>query len=456
MSTRVSLDLSLAVAPRVKGGVAEDKLLSHPRAKGAVPAVLDAVKQGRLGFWSLPDDVALAKRCADMAASLQERFDTLVVFGIGGSSLGGRMLVEALATPERVRSVRFIDNVDPVRFERALAELDLERTCFNVISKSGGTVETAAQFVILRDRLKQRFGDDGYRARVVATTDPDKGLMREIAAADGLEMLPIPGNVGGRFSVLTAVGLLPAAFAGVDVGALLEGARAMRERCAQGDVATNPALALAALHHLADTELGRKIHVVMPYGDRLRAFGEWYCQLWGESLGKARTRGGEEVHVGPTPVVAVGTTDQHSQIQLYVEGPEDKLINFVAVAEQEEQAAFPANPPEGYAYLKGHTMAGLFDAERRGTALALARLGRPSTTTILERVAPDALGGLLFLWEAATAFAGELYDIDAFDQPGVEMGKRIAFALMGREGYDDALAGIGELQKPDPRWVLEG
>lgn len=456
MSSRVTLDLSLALAPRVKGGVPQDQLLSHPRAKGAVPAVLEAVKAGKLGFWELPSDAALAQRCADVAKKLKGSFDTLVVFGIGGSSLGGRMLVEALAPPEGIPSVRFVDNVDPVRFERALLDLDLERTCFNVISKSGGTVETAAQFVIVRDLLKQRLGDEGYRARVVATTDPAKGLMHDIASGDGLEMLPIPGNVGGRFSVLTAVGLLPAAFAGVDVAALLDGAMAMRERCSGDDVAKNPALALAALHHLADTKLGRKIHVVMPYSDRLRAFGEWYCQLWGESLGKAKSRAGQEVHVGPTPVVAVGSTDQHSQIQLYVEGPEDKLLDFIAVKEHGAEAPFPSSLPEGYAYLQGHTMAGLFDAERRGTALALARLGRPSTMTTIERVSPEAIGGLVFLWEAATAFAGELYDIDSFDQPGVEMGKQIAFALMGRRGFEDALAGLGELQSPDPKWVLDG
>lgn len=453
--TGIALDLSLALAPRVAGGVAVETLRAHPRAEAAVPAVLAAVESGELGFWQLPSQDHVADACIDMATRLRERFDQIVVLGIGGSSLGGRMLLEALADGEGQRRVRFIDNVDPVRFERALSGLDLERTCFNVISKSGGTVETAAQFVVLRDRLLQAFGPSGYAERMIATTDPEKGLMREIAEDDGLQTLGIPGNVGGRFSVLTAVGLLPAAFAGVDVRGLLAGALDMRARCMTDEVTTNPALALAALHHLADTQLGRKIHVVMPYADRLRALGEWYCQLWGESLGKATTRGGEEVHVGPTPIVAVGSTDQHSQIQLYVEGPEDKLVNFIAVAELEEQTPFPASLPEGYRYLAGHSMAGLFDAERRGTALALARLGRPSTTTTLERIDAAALGGLIFLWEAATAFAGELYDINAFDQPGVEMGKQIAYALMGRAGYEDALQGLEGLTESDPAWCMK-
>lgn len=448
---RVTLDLSLALAPRVSGGVPSNELLSHPRAKAAVPGVLEAVKSGALGFWDLPDDVALAERCEEAARTLRERFDRLVVLGIGGSSLGGRMLIEGLALdPSRVF---FVDNVDPVRFAGVMESLDLERTAFNVISKSGGTVETAAQFVVVRDRLRRAFGDEGYRARTLATTDEKQGLMREIADADGLVTLPIPDNVGGRFSVLTAVGLLPAAFAGLDVRALLEGASSMRARCASDDVKRNPALAHAAVHHLADTKLSRPIHVLMPYCDRLRPFGEWYGQLWGESLGKAKARDGRQVNVGPTPVVAVGSTDQHSQIQLYVEGPNDKVITFIRVEEPAETVGFPDDMPAGYAYLKGHTMAGLLDAEQRGTQLALARLGRPTLTLSVSRMDERALGELLFLYEASTAFSGELYDIDAFDQPGVEMGKQIAFALMGREGYDDALSGLDSLKEPDPDWV---
>ncbi|MFZ9888921.1 MAG: glucose-6-phosphate isomerase, partial [Myxococcota bacterium] len=352
---RVTLDLSLALAPRVGGGVPEASLRAHPRTAVAVPAVLAAVEKDQLGFWTLPDDTALAARVRELAAQLRERFDRLVILGSGGSSLGGRMLLEALAAePGRVL---LVDNVDPVRFERTLASLDLERTAFNVISKSGGTVETAAQFVVLRDRLRRAFGDEGYRARVIATTDDAKGLMREIADADGLRTLPIPDNVGGRFSVLTAVGLLPAAYAGIDLEQLQAGARSMRSRCTSSDLSLNLALAHAALHHLADTTLRRPIHVVMPYCDRLRPFGEWYCQLWGESLGKARTRDGKRVHLGPTPVVAVGSTDQHSQIQLYVEGPEDKVVTFLRLEEPEELVPFPAEAPAGYAYLQGHTMA---------------------------------------------------------------------------------------------------
>jgi glucose-6-phosphate isomerase len=453
-SARVSLDLSLSLAPRVTRGVSAEALRCHPRVAGAAPAVQARVAAGELGFWGLPDDTVHAALVAAKAQAFRARFDRLVVFGIGGSSLGGRMLNEGLAKdPSRVV---FVDNVDPVRFEAVMASLDLERTCFNVISKSGGTVETAAQFVTMRQRLREALGERAYQERVLATTDAKQGLMREIALADGLDMLPVPDNVGGRFSILTAVGLFPSAFAGLDVGELLAGAAAMRARCESSDVQTNPALAHAALHHLADTTGGQGLHVVMPYCDRLRPFGEWYCQLWGESLGKAKNRAGLDVHVGPTPIMALGATDQHSQIQLYAEGPFDKVVTFVRLEQHEEDVAFPDAPPPAYGYLRGHSMRGLIDAEQRGTQLALARLGRPSLTLSVARLDERALGELIFFYEASTAFAGELYDVDAFDQPGVEMGKKIAFALMGREGFDDALKGLEGLKDPDPAWVFRG
>lgn len=450
---RIVLDASLALSPRVEGGVPQDRLLAlQDRGAKAVEAVMARAKAGELGFWNLPEEEEVPRECVRIAKDLAERFKTLVVFGIGGSSLGGRMLHAALA-PDYPDRVVFVDNVDPHTIEGLLESIDLETTCFNIISKSGGTVETAAQFVLIRDRLRQELGEEGYRERTVATTDPEKGLLFDLATEEGLQKLPIPHNVGGRFSVLTAVGLLPAAFLGIDLDDLLAGAHAMRERCAKSDLKENPALLSAAVHYLADTEGNRPIHVMMPYCDRLKRFGEWYGQLWAESLGKRKNRAGDDVHLGPTPVCALGATDQHSQVQLYAEGPHDKLMTFLVVDEPGAEAAFPEDLPESYQYLRGHTMASLLDAERRGTTYALARLGRPSVTIHLDRLDASNIGGLIFLYEAQTAFAGELYDIDAFDQPGVEMGKLIAFALMGRAGYADALDGLEPFTTSDDEWT---
>lgn len=456
MTKPLRFDARLAFFPRVGGGVAAEALTAYrENGRSVVEDIRDRAETD-LGFWALPDDETLAARCTTAAEKLRGRGRTMVVLGIGGSSLGGRTVVEALRpqVPGQTPSVIFLDNVDPEGFHRVTSSLDLKQTVFNVVSKSGGTVETAAQFCLLRDRLKRELGEDGYRERMFATTDPSQGLMRSIADADGLETMNVPGNVGGRFSVFTAVGLLPAAFAGVDVKGLLAGAAAIRERSSRASLDENPALLNAALHVVA-MRSGCPIHVMMPYADRLKPFAEWYGQLWAESLGKAVDRTGAQVHVGPTPVAALGSTDQHSQVQLFAEGPLDKLVTFVSVKTQEEPLAFPEDVPEGYAYLRGHTMAGLLDAERRGTALALARAGRPSVHIELDELNAHSLGQLLFLYQAQTAFAGEMLNVNAFDQPGVEMGKKIAFALMKREGFEDALSGMNDLDKEDPTQVLD-
>ncbi|MCP4501181.1 MAG: glucose-6-phosphate isomerase [Deltaproteobacteria bacterium] len=447
----IRLDASLAIAPKVETGVPVASFEAE-RAAGtaAVKAVHGKVTSGELGFWDLPDGKDLANTCSELAKELSTTFKRLVVFGIGGSSLGGRMMQSALAKKD-ASEVVFVDNVDPHSLHALFAEMDWENTAFNVISKSGGTVETAAQFVLLREKLKAALGDDGYRARVVATTDPEKGLLHDIAAEDGLRTLPIPHNVGGRFSVLTAVGLFPAAYMGIDIQEMLQGAGSMRSRCVPENANENPALMNAMLHTLAEKK-GQPIHVMMPYSDRLRPFAEWYGQLWAESLGKCTNQAGQPQVTGPTPVVALGATDQHSQIQLFTEGPADKFFTFLAVDDAEQDVSFPTNLPDGYAYLTGHSIAGLLDAERRGTTLALARLGRPSVTLHLPKVNAHAIGELIFLYEAQTAFAGELLDVNAFDQPGVEMGKRIAFALMGRDEFSKDLEGLGELSKVGDAW----
>jgi glucose-6-phosphate isomerase len=237
--------------------------------------------------------------------------------------------------------------------------------------------------------------------------------------------------------VLCSVGLLPACLCGVDIEAMLQGAAAMATRCENTVLRENPAGILAAVHVLQHRLRGRSTHVIMPYADRLRAFAAWYVQLWAESLGKKLNRLGSVIEQGPTPLPAVGATDQHAQMQLFMEGPRDKLLTFIQVKEVETDLQVP-HVPGPYEYLGKTTLAQLLDAERQGVTQALARDGRPSITVGVERVDAENLGGLFFLYEAATAFAGELYGIDAFDQPGVEEGKRLAFGLLGRKGYESA------------------
>jgi glucose-6-phosphate isomerase len=329
----------------------------------------------------------------------------------------------------------------------ALARIDPRRVLVNVISKSGGTAETMAQYLVVRAWLEAALGAAASR-HLVFTTDPARGALRELAARDGIATLDVPPAVGGRFSVLSPVGLLPAALSGIDITALLAGARQALERAGSGDLLRNPAALYAALLWAADTDQGAHIHVLMPYTDRLRELAEWFRQLWAESLGKRVDREGRVVNVGPTPLAAVGATDQHSQVQLFMEGPFDKVITFIRLERFAEDvpipgldAAAPGEPgglPADLAYLPGHTLGELLDAEYQATSAALAEMGRMSCTVTLPELTPGTLGELIMFLQLATGYAGVWYGIDPFDQPGVELGKRLTYAAMGRPGFEKA------------------
>jgi glucose-6-phosphate isomerase len=457
---RLSLDLNGCFDPSAGGLDRAELQAVAPAAAAAFDAFEARRRAGELGFADLPRDAAAAEAAARLAGELAGRFENLLVLGIGGSSLGGRAILAALCHPfhnllprERRGALRvfFPDNSDPATFEALLGTLDLAETCFATVTKSGGTAETMAQHLALRERCLARFGEEGYRDRCVLVTDPAKGALRAIARAEGLRALSVPSNVGGRFSALSAVGLLPAAAAGVDVAALLAGAAAMEARCRSGAVEENPALLYAAALHLLDVRKGRRIHVLMPYADALRETGDWFVQLWAESLGK-------RPDVGPTPFRAVGATDQHSSLQLMMEGPHDKVVTLVRVAHPRADVAMTV--PDGYrvhpeiAYLDGHTMGELIEAERRSTEAALRRAGRPTASVELPRLDARSVGELLMFLELATAYAGGLYGVDAFDQPGVEAGKRYTQGLLGRPGYEAYREELARAAPPDPALVL--
>ncbi|MBI4510700.1 MAG: glucose-6-phosphate isomerase [Deltaproteobacteria bacterium] len=451
-------------------GLSESELQDvAPRAAVAVQETRKAHAEGKVGFFEAPRARDVASRVLEYARRLPPEIENFVVLGIGGSSLGGRALYTALAKPldplharskGMPRRLFFPDNVDPCTFHALLKLCPPENTVFNVVTKSGSTVETAAQLLIVLDRLSRALGEQRVRKHLVVTTDPDKGPLRRVVRDMGLESFEVPSNIGGRFSVLTPVGLLPAAAAGLDVHGILDGASAMARRVAdETSVFRNPALLLASALYLHDQRRGRNIHVLMPYADGLYDAAEWFRQLWAESLGKARDLKGNTVHVGPTPVAARGATDQHSQVQLFMEGPDDKVILFLTVKERGLEVQIPRGvlgEYDDFAYLGGHGLGELLDAERKGTQLALTREGRPTATITLERQDAIALGELLMLFQAATAFAGSLYGVDPYDQPGVEEGKRLAFGLIGRKGHEAYAEAASQVMKAlgDPRFIL--
>lgn len=452
----VSLRYGNMMSPRLDGAGGLDPVRLRGDLAERLGTALERLRErrgaGQLGFLDLPGDDGLLQQVREVADSFGQWFETLVVIGIGGSSLGTRAVAEALLGPywnestdearDHFPRLYFMENADPDSAAALLRRIDVRRTLFNVVSKSGGTAETLAQYLVVEERLRDVLGEDGVRGHLLFTTDPEKGALRQMARDHEVPALPIPVEVGGRFSVLSPVGLLPSAVTGVDVESMLAGAEEMARRCLDPELTRNPAGLLAVLLHAADRELGHPIHVFMPYADRLRVLALWFQQLWAESLGK-RVRDGDEDPgsgaggVGPTPLAALGAVDQHSLLQLFMEGPRDKVVLFLRVANREESVPIPGSHPDlpALSYLGGHTLEGLLDAELQATAEALRRAGRPSLTLEVERIDAGTLGELFMLFQVATVLAGALYGVDPLDQPGVELGKSLTSGLLGREGY---------------------
>jgi glucose-6-phosphate isomerase len=462
--TPITLDFSNMVMERLgANGIDADRLGGDlaDRFGSAHASVESARRSGEMGFLELPYDASALRQVQELADRMKGRFENLVIIGIGGSALGARTLRDGLLGPlwneqsseERAGRPRMyvLDNVDPGAVLDLVAHLDLGRTLFNVISKSGSTAETMALYLVIEGLLIEEVGTVEAVEHFVFTTDPTDGALRAIAETEGIETLPIPGNVGGRFSVLSPVGLFPAALVGLEVPELLAGAARADVYCRSPALQDNPAGLMATLLHTAHSESGASIHVMMPYSERLRSFSFWFQQLWAESLGKAHDRSGNVVHTGPTPLPAVGVTDQHAQVQLFIEGPLDKVVIFLALTGAGRDVPIgthrASEPSVGY--LGNHTLGQLMDAERHATAEALRRMGRPNMTFEIERLDESALGELFMLMSVATVYAGALYDVNPLDQPGVELGKQLTYGLMGREGYDPP-----EPSDPDSRsWL---
>jgi len=445
MTVRLDYNAALADVVGARHGVSlRDVEALKPRGEAIHNELVQRRRKGDLGFFDLPYDEVLVAAIKAYARSLRS-YENFVLLGIGGSALGPICLHTALAhnyhnllTPRKRKGfprLFVLDNSDPEILARLFDLIDVRGTIFNVVTKSGATPETMAQLMTVVELIRRKVGSKALPRHLVATTDAGKGLLRPFADGNQLASFVIPDNVGGRFSVFTAVGLLPAAVEGIPIDRLLAGAREMDQRCRRSDLTKNPAYLNAAIHHLADTKRGKSISVMMPYSNALRDVADWHRQLWAESLGKAVDRQGRRVNVGQTPVKALGATDQHSQVQLYVEGPNDKIFTLIQVERFRAKCPIPTSfrdVPE-LDFLKGCDMGDLLNAELEATEFALARNQRPSVRIVLDEITPENVGGLLYMLEVQTAFAGGLYDINAFDQPGVEEGKKATAALMGRQ-----------------------
>ena len=429
-------------------GITESDL-DFARAISALRDFRARVDSGEIGFPNLPDDQKTANEVARFATKMRGTVDAIVVLGIGGSALGAYALDAAIRGPHPVQvgvdkkhpRLVVLDNVDSGFIDAALRGLNPKRTAVCVIAKSGGTAETLSTFMIVHAWMTKSLGAKKTAARIIAVTDANKGDLLGIAKQEGYKTFYVPGNVGGRFSVFSPVGLVPAALIGLDIKNLLRGAADAAKASWSPDLNENPALQSALVHHALDTRRNKKIEVVFSYSSYLWASAFWYRQLWAESLGKRVNRRGEVVHTGQTPVAALGVTDQHSQVQLYMEGPNDKLITFWAVEKPRADVKIPPAKQfsrfDSCGYLAGKNLSTLLHAERRATEAALTEAQRPNCRWSLPRVDEYTLGAFFQMLEFQTAFAGELYGIDAFDQPGVELAKKLTNGLMGKKGFEE-------------------
>jgi glucose-6-phosphate isomerase len=430
-------------------GISRDELTSGEGLwEPLVTRVESRRASGKLGFADLPFH---ERPVAEVTAFAREHsFRNILVLGIGGSALGPAALESALAMPNSGKRLVVLDNIDPDFIRDSLDTLDPAQTFVNVIAKSGVTAETMATFAIVRQWMVDVLGASRVRDHFAVTTDPTKGDLLAIARQEKLPIFAIPENVGGRFSVLSPVGTLPAALLGFNIEALMAGAQrtALQSR---KPFAENPALVGAVVQWLLDRKRKKSILVLFPYAQALWKFAFWFKQLWGESLGKKFDRQGNVIHCGQTPTAALGVTDQHSQLQLFIEGPHDKSFLFWGVRAFRETLAIehPYNGFDSMAYLQGKTMSELFNAERRATEIALTEAGRPNSTVYVDKVDEAGLGSLIVFSEYMTAYAGELYDIDAFDQPGVEYGKKLTFCMMGRSGFEEFRGKMNESGKKE-------
>jgi len=442
---KITFDLSNALSSSLgdENGITGKEL---SRFENEISGVLRRVReeraQGKLPFMDLP--CVSTKEIEDTAQRvLQNEFEDFVLLGIGGSSLGARALKEALLHPawnllskDKRRGhprVFILENIDPYSFSAVLETINIKKTIFNVVSKSGKTVETISQFLIVKDLLEKTVGSD-WKRHIVITTDPLSGPLRKIARDERVTALSVPQGVGGRFSVLSPVGLFPAAMMGIDINRLLRGASEIDAHLSGERLDENIGSALCAFYFLTYRK-GKHITVLMPYSDRLLGFGLWFRQLWAESLGKKKSNGESE---GPTPVAALGATDQHSQLQLYIEGPNDKAITFIELEDYESELEIPGSfEHRDFSYLPGNRLQDLIRAELSATRRVLTKNGRTNATISLSRITPETIGGVIFLYEVVTTFMGYLLDINPFDQPAVEEGKKITKEILeGNESLE--------------------
>jgi len=434
---KVLLDYNFAVKENIDDGLNNEEISKHLElVNEGLNELNNMVESDEVGFPKLVD--SNTSEIIDFTKSVQGIFDDMIIIGIGGSSLGFEAVTNALlpygynslSKDKRGYFPRYwvMDNVDPFKVYWILEQCDPHKTIVLVISKSGSTVETAANFLIVYEWLIKNNID--LKKHLVAITDPKKGDLRNIVNSFELKAFEVPENVGGRFSVLSPVGLVPLAMLGIDIEQLKSGGKFFIHN------GKNLYLRMTAIYN-GFLERKKSINVIMPYTSRLKSFAEWFAQLWGESLGKRFSKDGKEVFFGSTPVAAIGSIDQHSQLQLYKEGPFDKFITFIQIDKHDFNQDLNGDWYDNYKYLTGVDLSRLLNTELNATEVALKKANRVSMKLSVDYLDEFSLGYLIMLYEYVVATLGIINKINPFDQPGVEEGKDYAYGILKRKGYDN-------------------
>jgi len=408
-------------------------------------AVFDNATAEHRAVFDILDNVEI-DRIEQLACEIRAECDNFVVLGVGGSALGSEAIFEAMRSPgynflprESRGAPRFFveDSIDPETMNGLLSCIELDETVFCVVSKSGRTTETMTQFLYVRDLCEQRFGDKWSRHFVVLTDDNDNFLHR-YAIQENLRTLIIPTKLGGRYSVLSVVGLLPASVLGLNIRAIVSGAKLMLDSCKRENIWQNAPLLSSAINYL-NYKKGKSIAVMIPYSETMREFDNWFCQLWGESIGRntllsGRTLTGAE-RIGQTPIQVTGPSVQHSQFQLYLEGPDDKIFTFIGIENFDNDIPLPSKLDDvfGKKVAQGKTFGNLLNVERIASAYALKTFGKPNETILVESVCEETLGKLFMFFILKMLFMGAMLEINPFGQPAVESIKGEVARIVDRE-----------------------
>ena len=440
---KINYENILAEKISTKHGLRKSEILDYQDQVAEIIAKMNAERKddnSPFGFLNFPyQDI---KPYLKIAEKLARVYKYIIVVGIGGSSLGAKAIHQALhhtywndiSNQNRgdIPKMHFLENVDPEQTFELLSVINLSQTLVVVVSKSGNTPETLANFAILRKKLISKHGKNNFAQHIIAISESGNGALHTLAEKEGYQFFPVNKAVSGRYSVLGAEGLVPAALAGIDIKKLLAGAAAMDKRCKKQKLLDNPAALLAVIQYLLYSKKSKNNTVLFSYAHHLSRIVDWYRQILAESTGKELNEQNQRVYTGITPLKAVGVIDQHSQLQLYNEGPNDKLIIFIAPEQYHHDfkiSSLGADIP-GTDYLNNQSYAKLFKVEALTTQFALTNYHRPNIAISIPQIDAHSMGQILFMLEVQVAILGKLLNINPFNQPGVELGKQYTKTFM--------------------------